>query len=552
MLSKYNAGLFYVFIPIWWFVKYFFGMNDYAKTMRGLWLFLVEFAVSVLVVMVLMPAVFLDFALLWKSTLGIVYLKPIYAAIPLLMLVFVLVLREKWMLWFGSKDSALIIAKYAVVSLIVVLVVASGIVAFRNSADVIPVDAKQFNVPFKPAILFNTLMVGWVASWPFILGLCACVWAIFRHNLLQKAPQVMGVMLFVWLFIAGSSFQGVQLSARYTIMLFPLLAYIVALAVQQVKIPKVWIVIPMLLFPLTDFGLLKPSGMVFYTNNYYWTNDGHLLWGFGGYEIAEKANRLPNAEDLKVLVDYHGFAIFFHGDSDFMEKQMTNAVMDDYDYLYLSTAGYRSKVSWDMLSSDLDFYYQLPDDSAVFVNRDKNTFTRLIKVNKSRTMVFPPNFINTELLIERNTPYTLGAWLQLFNTDQGSPFAIFTTDVATDLQLRVNKGVLSFAGNSVELPHQKKQGEWHLVVITNSDKLRLWYDAKLLAEWPAVNYKSRIALSKNFVGDEDGFRIYYESLTPDLVKAWYNNGVMDHSLLLYRNNEEITMVRNYYKKMNKE
>lgn len=148
------------------------------------------------------------------------------------------------------------------------------------------------------------------------------------------------------------------------------------------------ITLVLLIASLIDLSLVMPHNYISYNNKLYFDYSGpgydgpRLTWGFGGYEIAQKANTLQNAQSLKVLSDYVGFGVFFIGRNERVNKRMTEGYIKQFDYLCLSSVGKSFIESWGGMTYPALQYYSQPVDSAVFhIGNEKNGYVKLVKVN---------------------------------------------------------------------------------------------------------------------------------------------------------------------------
>jgi len=146
-----------------------------------------------------------------------------------------------------------------------------------------------------------------------------------------------------WLFlIIGSTLIGRSAAFRYQIMLMPFFAlltvsvmaklvanrkkfYIVVVAVYSYCILTLFIRAP---FYLQYFNILNTQQITPIES-----------WGFGGYELAQIINALPNAKELVVWSDREGFNEFFVGKSYWRGRDNPFDYEDEIDYLILTRSG---------------------------------------------------------------------------------------------------------------------------------------------------------------------------------------------------------------------
>lgn len=151
-----------------------------------------------------------------------------------------------------------------------------------------------------------------------LLGLCL---ATLRKRSISSGPIVLTLSLFTLLFTVILIHSNILATARYAIMLFPLLALLGALGLREfttwgeTKLPyfRSGIAISVIICSTTSLALIYP----FYANyaNSFLPKTALIAdaWGYGGYEAAEYLNTLPNAAELTVWSDYYGVCEFFVG-----------------------------------------------------------------------------------------------------------------------------------------------------------------------------------------------------------------------------------------------
>jgi hypothetical protein len=125
------------------------------------------------------------------------------------------------------------------------------------------------------------------------------------------------ILFFMIAFYTAVILQGLLVTIRYSLMLYPLAFLLASIGIWELasskylmKINKVWITAGVVLLSFWSLWTSKP----FYFN---YTNillpENRMIvdaWGYGNFEMAEYVNHLPNAKDLFVWVDHKGYCVF--------------------------------------------------------------------------------------------------------------------------------------------------------------------------------------------------------------------------------------------------
>src|SRR3989344_5417105 len=124
---------------------------------------------------------------------------------------------------------------------------------------------------------------------------------------------------FVFAYTLLLLFSNVLATPRYSVLLYPLFAFLAALGFWSIRkrLTAQWA--PLLITAVIFLGSL---GSLFALKPFYSNYANFLLpksalisdsWGYGGYEAAQYLNSLPDAENLLAWSDYYGVCEFFVG-----------------------------------------------------------------------------------------------------------------------------------------------------------------------------------------------------------------------------------------------
>ena len=175
-------------------------------------------------------------------------------------------------------------------------------------------------------------------TWPLLIGmLLFFVLSLAKPKKFEHLRRTSS-LIFILIFIIGSALGGFVISHRYQVLLYPIYAFISAGVFSTFKFKKTIMTILMLI----SFLILMNTSPFYllYTNelNVRFASTGGM-WGFGGYEAAQRMNSLPNAKNLTVWADKEGFENFFVGTAYWRSSHNPFDPRLDVDYLVLTESG---------------------------------------------------------------------------------------------------------------------------------------------------------------------------------------------------------------------
>lgn len=200
----------------------------------------------------------------------------------------------------------------------------------------------------------------------------------------------------VILFVLGSSIEGYITGAKYQNLLYPHYAIIATYAYTKFwnlnKMNNKILFIIILLVSVITLSSVMP----FY---YHYTNELNYkniviteAWGYGGYELAQQINKLPNARNATVWVDREGFDGFFVGTS--YGRGEIDPFEESVDYLVLTNGG--EKIFADALddwkrgekyfyayeaaNTPLLEYYNKTSIYQININNNPNNYVKIVKL----------------------------------------------------------------------------------------------------------------------------------------------------------------------------
>lgn len=372
LLSKYAALM---LVPFFFAVSYLkivyanIDGEELIKTLKtyALGYFTVVIG-GILVFAILMPAVIIDPILAYKSTIGFNGMEFIFwplMALNLLILLdavynkgslsrLLLKNREIFKKYFPR-------ALYALLALLFILTLVNWMfgkstlgvpsVAFDTGKGKTYAIASVFDktlLQLRPIVFSLT---------PLILLSIIALWIKSAWKRSKQEYLILILSLFVVLFYAAVAMQGLLITIRYGIILYPVLMLLAALGIWELfdlehKKTRCKLAIFTALIAANVASLWLISPFYFNYTNDLMPKDNSITgaWGYGGYEAAQYLNALPNAEKLTVWADYPGVCPFFKGKcinglsiKAFLKKNDYR----DIDYMVATRRGMKqSKLNW--------------------------------------------------------------------------------------------------------------------------------------------------------------------------------------------------------------
>lgn len=155
---------------------------------------------------------------------------------------------------------------------------------------------------------------------PIVLFFIVYLWVKSFSKTLKENFLVLTLSIFLIIFCVAVIQEKLLNIIRYSIILYPLLAILAAIGINEFfqlkkldKIDKNWITLGIILISALSLWQIKP----FYLN---YTSDllpkKYIItdaWGYGGYEAAQFLNAQPEAKKTPVWSDSSGFCEFYVG-----------------------------------------------------------------------------------------------------------------------------------------------------------------------------------------------------------------------------------------------
>ncbi len=400
LLSKYVTPVFYLYFPVVLYADYLFRNRDRRGVLCGFLALVGLTLISIAVFTATMPATWVRHELILKGT---VYVSQLRKAWPPFLVMLGVILFELFILKGRVSEylrtrlhiqaMSILLLNGVIVGLFVYFAV--NIVFFYDTFDLSDIFVRKRRGEFSLAFLKGLLGFFQISSISNLIGMvlfvAATSIAVKRRSIEPDYGIIFYCMMFILVYIAGSAFGGIVASRRYSIILYPISALITGFFATRLLRPvRVPVAIGFLvLLSVAETAYFRPF-YFYYTNPLNFRHAGNSNWGFGGYELAQMANRLPNAENLKVISDYPGFNRFFVGKSYWLDQKATPRLLRYFDYVYLSASGEarvlktlrRRDPERIVMTDALRAYYNRPGEFSLTVGRNPNNYVKLVKVRK--------------------------------------------------------------------------------------------------------------------------------------------------------------------------
>jgi len=352
LISKYFISIYYVVFPLIIYFEYLFknkSINEFYSRCLDLSLL---FLTSIITYVILFPATWTDHSQIIKGTIGSGILGP---GIKYFLFLMFLIFTELILL--NGKISKYIKQKNNIIKIIIFIISLFTFIIFIFL--IINIFNGNYFFDFNQYILFefnrggvnivNDLFTSFymilLTTTPFLtIGFFGFIFIFFSKKykeILEKNKLlILSSFLLIFIFIIGSSLGGFIASARYQIILYPIYSILFTVIILSFKKRRMGILI---IFIISIFILFSTKPYYFQYENFLNKNNYKITdaWGFGGYELAQIINSLPDAKNINVWSDREGFNEFFIGTTYWRGKYNPFDEKNNIDYLILTKGGER-------------------------------------------------------------------------------------------------------------------------------------------------------------------------------------------------------------------
>jgi len=564
VLSKFSGILLYPLLFIFLYFQYIvktITREQFIDKFKGLMLIYLAFFIFVFI---LFPACWTDLKYLFNSTFNHLTLKSInlifiiFAIILVLEVVFKGFLSGKLRQYFNfNKLVVWILSLSVVVSILFVL-----INNYSNQIYFSPKDAGVFGdvivKNFQSSLYWAFQTLTEIMPWFFYAGIAvAIIFGIIKKT--EFSTTYINLLLITFLsFFIGSALNSFQMWAKYQVFIIPIYSLLFALMIIPLLKNYKKIIISLFLLLMLGETLSSYPNYFFYKNRFIpmdFINQSQVDGNYGGYELAQILNKIPGSDTLKVLSDTFGFMYFFKGENQVIEKAMTFDQIKEFDYLYLTTFGYVEKTSWALVPYGLLKYYEQDLDSAFAYFGNKQSYAKIIKVDKNFEKFLPENAFDTEFYFDLKTNNSLAFWVKPFTNTHNEIFIIGHNENDEIFISADSTGIFSGYNNSVTIKNDTLiLNNWQHVTWINeligdsTSKRKLYYNGVLVSDTIIKrngNPVKGIFINSKFAGQINDIRIFRDVLTDKQIQVIYNNGVITTEPVLKDGEKEFYPIRHF-------
>lgn len=416
LLSKYFIAILYPFFLLVIVVEYLLNKKYKIRHLNTRFYDLsILSGISILVYTIFFPATWINPEQILKGTIGAEILKSGHALLMTgLFILFsdILFLKRKILNFIRLNKTidivirllsffALIFIGYLFINLFLnysVFNLNSFLFGFEKTAGYSKLDILQGSANISIITLTPILLLG-LLTYFFIQFTKGFDFFIIRLNSNFNFFLCCGIIL-IFMYIIGSSIGGYITSARYQIILYPIYSLITTMVtISLIKKGDVLRIATTLIIILNIFILFGSSPFYLHYNNPLNIHSAVVTdaWGFGGYELAQEANKLPDAKNLTVWSDREGFNEFFVGKT-FWRGKDNPFEKEGVDYLFLTNGGnkiftqglenwkigriyFYSKIS---ANTPLLEYYNKTPIYQININNNLNNYVKLVQVEENK------------------------------------------------------------------------------------------------------------------------------------------------------------------------
>jgi hypothetical protein len=349
LLSKYFISIFYLLYFAVIYLQYLTKHKDPSVLIQRLMDLSKLVFVSLLVYTVFFPATWFDYRQILLGSLGSELIRtgfPIIAGAVGLIIGELVVLNGRLSSWIAKRlDLGRLLTNTLI--LVLLLSIAALVINSLNGYRYFDLDSflwvefQRRNADILKTFGGSIYTTVFVLTLPTLAGIFVTLHNLFkdRFDHMQKLTILSSIAIII-MFIGGSAIGGFVATGRYQVMLIPLYILIAALAIEKLAKAGGWVVGVAVVSLLTLIGTTP-----FYINYQNEVSDRSIVindsWGMGGYELAQKLNSLPDAENIRVWADREGFNEFFVGKTYWRGRDNPFDSTLEIDYLILSKGGER-------------------------------------------------------------------------------------------------------------------------------------------------------------------------------------------------------------------
>jgi len=425
LLSKYSANILFLFFLLIMFSEYFIYFEKYKEKTkqyfsRNLLNLIVIFIGSAITFSVFMPAVFVKIKYLYRGTIGApgfsmavipIALAILLVAIDTLMLKSYLI--KKIGFWLFKNQQKIFKSASAIILIIFLLVIINTIFGQK----IIPFDKLREDIYRNGKEIFDgILQKDWLPLkiskeillqfYPFVFSqlplLIIIVMSFWFKTVFRGLEKFRNYLFFCTIvpviYFSALIFSNVSANIRYSIMMYPLLAFLGSMSanefIEKIKTRKIFSKIPLgtnkikvgflvLVVISGIFSLWKIKPFYFNYSNFLLPSKFIITdsWGYGEYEAAEYLNSLPDSEKILIWTDRSGICQFIKGNC--IRDYKIDLTKTRPDYFVLSRRGsIRHQFVWrypELANKKSSYYYDKEPIWSLYIKSKEQKFVKIVE-----------------------------------------------------------------------------------------------------------------------------------------------------------------------------
>lgn len=418
LLSKYFASIIYILFILIIILEYLLDHDlKIGHLYTRFYNYFIIVAISMAVFTIFLPATWVNPVLTFKRTIFAGILAPGYFAIVpglLLLYIDVTILKGKILDFIREKR----VLDHIVRFLSIIAIIYAGILLlnmflnypfFNLNERVCCIYASELpkwevlHISIYDTIITNTPLI--LLTMSFLLITTAIKGPGFIKSMhLIKTNIIYSGIILVFIYIFGAAVGNYITGARYQVLLYPIYALITTAVIlslikreTDIKYATVAIII------FNFIVLFQTSPFYLQYNNELNIHNAVVTepWGFGGYELAEKINAIPEYKSMHIWADREGFKGFFKG-YNYSRNNYNPFINPDINYLALTSGGRKILLqamrknasghpinpgsfpySVEEANALLEYYNRTPTIE-IIVNNNPNTYVKLIRFDGNK------------------------------------------------------------------------------------------------------------------------------------------------------------------------
>lgn len=554
LASKYNAVVIFIYQLLIIPLQFLFEKVD-KKSLKELFLkMILIWLIAIVVFTFLYPVAIVNPDQYWRRIFRHFISNPLFVFSILILILDIFLLKNRILTFIKDKLDI----KYYLIKILPILFLLSILSAFLlKEFNIEPsswqASFEQWKMPFSKSLAENFYGFFYSVQIPILLGITIlAVVSLIRKKSDIDFTVPLYMIIFILIFILGSSIQGVKTGHRYIIIILPFSTILAVWAYSTIKKYKNYIFIFAVILSTVDIALLYPQSYFLYRNTNYFPEQTKYFWSLGTYETAQELNKLDGAENLFVLCDRPGFSLFFKGKSELITGMITGDYIKQFDYLYLSESGYINNY----IIQPLEDYYEMPKDKYfTYIGNENIGWAGIVKVDKNKPILSIENAFDTKFYIDLEKDWSISLWTQQFEDNPGHILYIGKNyKSGIEFFMQNNSFVVKYSENEEFKINNIDSTKLNNIIWTHKNiggkqVVSLWLNgSKILQKNISISKvrKPKFFIYNNYKGKIEDVRIFNFIVNSEQSKLIFKNGIGTDNVYKLKGNE-FTHVRRFSK-----